>query len=153
MIEIKHVTDFSELEGIRKLQEDNLKKNLTAEQADAEGFVTAEYSIDFLHTLHLASPSVIAKENGRVVGYALVVLSAVRHQHDLLADLFDAIDRVEYKQRSLREANYVVVGQLCVARDYRGAGLVQKMYQYYKDSLDQDFDYCITDVAKIIPDH
>ena len=52
MITIKRVTEFSELEGIRKLQEDNLKKNLTDDEAETEGFVTAEYSIEFLKTLH-----------------------------------------------------------------------------------------------------
>jgi ribosomal protein S18 acetylase RimI-like enzyme len=151
MIHIKRVTDFSELEAIRALQEENLKKNLTSEQVETQGFVTAEYSIDFLRTLHAESPSVIAKDKDRVVGYALVVLPSVRHQHELLADLFNAIDRIEYNQRLLRDSKYVVVGQLCVAREYRGLGIVQKMYQYYKDSLAQDFDYCITDVAENNP--
>jgi hypothetical protein len=151
MITIKRVSDFAELEGIRKLQEENLKKNLTPGQADSEGFVTAEYSLDFLETLHRQSPSVIAKDEDRVVGYALVVLPAVRNQHELLEDLFNAIDAIEYNHHHLQNSKYVVVGQLCVAMGYRGMGLVQKMYSHYKDCLGKDFDYCITDVAENNP--
>jgi len=151
MVTIKRVTEPSELEGIKKLQEENLKKNLTAEQAELEGFVTADYSIDFLQQLHGENPSVIAKDKERVVGYALVALPAARHQHALLADLFDAIDTIEYDNQLLRNSKYVVVGQLCIARGYRGTGLLQKMYQYYKESLMMEFDYCITDVAENNP--
>lgn len=40
-----------------------------------------------------------------------------------------------------------MVGQLCVAKNYRGIGLAQQMYQQFKNALAEEFDYCITDVA------
>jgi ribosomal protein S18 acetylase RimI-like enzyme len=147
MITIKTVTEFAELEGIKELQQKNLRKNLTTPEAEAEGFVTAEYSLAFLQTLHASSPSVIAKDGDEVVAYALAALKSVRHQHDLLADLFSAIDKIEYRGRLLNDSKYVVVGQLCVARNYRGMGLVKQIYQAFKKSLYNEFDYCITDVA------
>jgi ribosomal protein S18 acetylase RimI-like enzyme len=151
MIRIKLVSELSELEGIKTLQEENLKKNLTVEEAEAQGFVTAEYSINFLQTLHEQSPSVIAIDGNKVVGYALVALKSIRHQHDLLSDLFGSIDKIEYSNRLLKYSNYVVVGQLCVAKDYRGQGLVQQMYQQFKTSLFLKFDYCLTDIAENNP--
>jgi hypothetical protein len=151
MIVIKRVSDITELEGIRKLQEDNLKKNLTESDAETQGFVTAEYSIAFLETLHKASPSIIAKDRDLVIGFALVAPKSIRHQHDLLADLFNGIDKIIYKNESLKNTRYVVVGQLCVAKDYRGIGLVQQMYQQFKSSLIREYDYCITDVAENNP--
>jgi GNAT superfamily N-acetyltransferase len=147
MIWIKLVSEFSELEGIRTLQEENLKKNLSATEAEAEGFVTAEYTIEFLQTLHENSPSVIAKDGSRVIGYALVAVKSIRDQHDLLADLFNSIDEIVYKDQLLKNVNYVVVGQLCVAKEYRGLGLVKLMYQHFKTSLSDAFDYCLTDIA------
>jgi ribosomal protein S18 acetylase RimI-like enzyme len=151
MITIKRVTDFSELEGIRKLQEDNLKRNLSGNEAETEGFVTAEYTIEFLETLHKAAPSIIAKDDDQVVGFALVATKSVRHQHELLSDLFNSIDHISFNDISLKEARYVVVGQLCVAKNYRGRGLVQQMYRQYKNSLSGEYDYCITDVAENNP--
>ena len=151
MIRIKRVTDFAELEGIKKLQEENLKKNLTDQEAETQGFVTAEYSIEFLKTLHDAGPSIIAKDDDRVVGYALVAVQSIRHHHDLLADLFQGIDKIKYKNQLLNDSRYVVVGQLCVAKGYRGMGLVDQMYQHFKKTLSADYDYCLTDVAEDNP--
>ena len=151
MIIIKRVTEFSELEGIRKLQEDNLKRNLPADEAETEGFVTAEYSIEFLETLHKAGPSIIAKEDDLVVGYALVAAKSVRHQHELLSELFNYVDKIIYRGRMLKNVSYVIVGQLCVAKNYRGLGLVHQMYQHFKESLIGEYDYCITDVAENNP--
>jgi len=147
MLTIKRVTDFAELEGIRKLQEENLRKYLSDEVAAKEGFVTAEYSIEFLKLMHESCASIIAKDNGELVGYALVSVKSIGHHHPLLAELFNAIETLHYKNKLLKECNYVVVGQLCVAKNYRGIGLAQQMYQQFKNALAEEFDYCITDVA------
>lgn len=151
MIKIKRVTNNAELEGIKKLQEENLNINISAEEAEQQGFVSAVYSIDFLKIMHVAGPSVIAVDDNIVVGYALVSTKEIRHHHDLLADLFNAIDKINYNGISLKDANYVVVGQLCVAKNYRGKSVVQMMYQYFRDSLQNEFDYCLTDVAQANP--
>ncbi len=148
---IKLVSEFSELEGIKSLQDQNLKKNLSSSDAGTEGFVTAEYTVEFLQSLHEKSPSIIAKDDDLVVGYALVALKSIRDQHELLADLFNSIDKIEYKGKLLKNSDYVVVGQLCVAKKYRGRGLVQQMYQYFKSSLSGKFDYCLTDIAENNP--
>src|SRR4051812_25680099 len=108
MIIIKRVTEFSELEGIKKLQEENLKRNLLKDEAETEGFVTAEYTIEFLKTLHEAGSSIIAKDEETVVGYALVADKSIRYQHELLADLFNCIDQIIYQGLILKQVNYVV---------------------------------------------
>jgi ribosomal protein S18 acetylase RimI-like enzyme len=78
----------------------------------------------------------------------LVATKEIRKGHDLLEGLFDAIDECEYNGKLLREVNYVVVGQLCVAKEYRGMGLVQKLYNHFRECLQDTYDYCATDVAQ-----
>ena len=151
MVQIKLVSDHSELEGIKKLQEENLQANVGIHEAAKEGFVSAVYSIEFLKTMHDVSPSVIAKDEEKVVGYALVATKEISDQHDLLAYLFNTIDTLVYKNFSLKDSKYVVVGQLCVAKNYRGKGIVQEMYQYYKKKLQSQYDYCLTDIAQSNP--
>ncbi len=148
MILIKRVTEGAELEGIQHLQCKNLKHRISKEEADAQGFVTAEYSLDFFKMMHESNPAIIAKDGNEVVGYALVAVKSTRHHHELLAGLFDAIDKLSYQGFLLATSKYVVVGQLCVAKEQRGQGLVQKMYNHFKESLCNEFDYCITDVAQ-----
>lgn len=151
MLTIKLVSDSAELIGIRQLQLDNLKKFVSKDEAEKEGFVTAEYSINFLETMHNDGASVVAKDGDKVVGYALVTLKSIREKHELLGDLFDSIDAIVYNGILLKESEYVVVGQLCVAKNYRGKGLVQQMYQYFKSTQSHQFSYCITDVAQDNP--
>lgn len=147
-VTITLVTNHDELVGIRDLQALNLRKNIDAATALSDGFLTAEYTLEYLQHMHDASPSIIAKDGDQVVGYALVATKAVREGHDLMADLFNVIDTKFYKSKSLRDTNYVVVGQLCVAKEYRGQGLVKRLYDYYRDCYAKEYEYLITDVAQ-----
>ena len=52
MVEIVRVKNDTEIEGIRLLQKENLKKLISAEEAAQEGFVTAEYSFEFLKQMN-----------------------------------------------------------------------------------------------------
>ena len=126
----------------------NLKQNITAEEAIEQGFLTAAYTIEYLQEMNAVSPSIIAKDGDKVVGYALVATKDIRKGHDLIEGLFDAIDACEYNGKLLRDVNYVVVGQLCVAKEYRGQDLVQKLYGHFRDCLSNEFTYLVTDVAK-----
>jgi ribosomal protein S18 acetylase RimI-like enzyme len=148
MIEVKRVSAIWELQGIKSLQEVNLSKNISSDEATREGFLTASYTMDFLEEMHRDEPSIIAKVGETVIGYALVSTKKVRKEHDLLNDLFNTIDVCAYNGIQLKSVNYVVVGQLCVAKDYRGQGLAQLLYNHFKDCLHDQYDYLVTDVAK-----
>ena len=147
-VELTRVSSTSEMIGIRDLQALNLKQNITAEEAIEQGFLTASYTIEYLEEMNASSSAIIAKDGDKVVGYALVATKDIRKGHDLVECLFDAIDACEYNGKLLRDVNYVVVGQLCVAKEYRGQDLVQKLYGHFRDSLSSEFTYLVTDVAK-----
>ena len=151
MIEIKTVSCTDELNGILSLQKENLKSQISNEEAVQEGFVTAEYSLELLQQMHAESPSVIAKEGDKIVGYALVTTKAVMTHHDLLSDFFMVIQQLQYNGFPVKDTSYVVIGQLCVAKNYRGMGLVQQLYSYFKETLKHRFDFCLTDVAQTNP--
>lgn len=142
------VSSPTEIEQIQALQRKNLRVHIGEAVALDQGFLTAEYTIDYLTRMHEAMPSIIAKEGEMLAGYSLVSVQNVREGHDLIADLFNVIDRTAYKGRLLKESNYVVVGQLCVAKEYRGRGLVQGLYGHYRDCYADQFDYLVTDVAQ-----
>lgn len=148
-VEVTRVSSPSEIIGIRDLQALNLKQNITSEEAIEQGFLTAAYTIAFLREMNAGSPSIIAKDDDKVVGYALVTTKDIRKGHDLIEGLFDAIDACEYNGKLLRDVNYVVVGQLCVAKEYRGQDLVQRLYGHFRECLSNEFTYLVTDVAKV----
>lgn len=150
-LQIKTATTLAELRGIKLLQEQNLKSGLTREEAAMEGFVTAEYSLDFLQVMNNIAPAIIATDGERLAGYAIAAVKSVGVHHDLLVDLFNVIDGTTYNSRVLKDANYIVVGQICVAKGYRGMGLPKKLYEEFRKTYSQSFDYCITDIAEDNP--
>lgn len=150
-VRVHPVDDAGQLVGIRELQAANLRRNVAPEDAAREGFVTAEYTLEFLRAMHDVAPSIVATADGAVVGYALVADRAVGMGHPLLADLFAAIDRCSWAGVPLAGQPYVVCGQLCVAKTHRGLGLVDRMYARFRDEYAARFAYLLTDVASDNP--
>jgi ribosomal protein S18 acetylase RimI-like enzyme len=146
MITLQLVTTEQEMKGVLALQQANLRKNITQEEAESQGFLMAEYDLAFLELLHSASPGIIAKDGEKVVGYSLVALPETARHHELLADLVENIERCVFEGKPVE--NYVIVAQLCVSKGYRGQDLVQKLYGSFRDHYAKQFTYCVTDVAQ-----
>jgi len=150
-ITIRRVGDERELHGIKVLQDANRIALISPDEAQREGFVTASYSSAFLREMHVLQPSVIAIRDEVVVGYALVADARVRGRHDLLDGLFEALDAMTWQGNPPDPNRVVLVGQLCVAKPYRGMGLPKRMYQYFKDCLSSQYEVCVTDVSEENP--
>lgn len=148
---ITTASGIKDLELIRALQEKNLRSRLNDDESQAEGFLSAEYTLDFLKVMHDASPSIVAKDGDNLAGYALVTTRDVARQHPLLDDLVSTIDKTMYKGELLRQAAYILVGQLCVAKEYRGQNIVGKLYNKFRQQMEVQYQYCITDVASSNP--
>jgi L-amino acid N-acyltransferase YncA len=144
----KLATRESELNGILSLQQRNLRRHLSDAEAEAQGFLIAEFTADYLRAMNAVRPSVVAMDGDRVVGYAVVATRASRTGDPLLAALFDQIDPLIFNGRCLSDTSYVVVGQLCVDKLYRGRGLVGQLYGLFRESLEGDYDCAVTEVAK-----
>jgi ribosomal protein S18 acetylase RimI-like enzyme len=146
MPKLKLTENLKDLEGIKKLQTENLKSTMTEEEQAQNGFVTAEYTLALLDKMHNLAPSVIALAEDSVVGYALVTDPAIYGEHPLLDDLIHFIEKKSYQGLVLNRKDYVLVGQLCVSKDFRGQKLAEKMYQFFKNTYKNKYKYLITDV-------
>ena len=148
---ITRVKSDADVQGIIDLQQANLKRNLSPEAIETEGFVTLEHSFDTMKRMNDAAPSIIAKDGDKVVGYALVMLPEFKEDVPALVGLFENINRTVYQNQPLADLNYVIVGQLCVGLGYRGIGLVGKLYDHYRNELIESFDMCLTDISSKNP--
>ena len=143
---IRRATSPAEVAGIKALQNANLASRLSEAERAAAGFVTAEYSLEFLLAMHEETPAVIAMDEGVVVGYALVTTRELGASHELVRSLVQAVDGFEYRGLPLGAARYVLCGQLCVAKTHRGQGLAGGMYAHFREALSADYDFLVTDV-------
>nr|WP_315161327.1 GNAT family N-acetyltransferase [uncultured Flavobacterium sp.] len=140
----KRASTLNELEQIRALQLQNSSQNISSEEKLQEGFVTVQHSVALLEQMNSACAHIIAKDNDAVVGFALVMLSGFRNEIKALIPMFERIDELVPKDKT-----YVVMGQICVDKNHRKQGIFRGLYHFYREELQQQFDYLITEVAAI----
>ena len=147
MIQIKSAENESELLGILKLQEANLYQNLSAEEKSEQGFVTVRHTIEQLRGMNELAAHVIANDGDQVAGYILAMTKASREFIPVLIPMFEQFDQLFFKGKPISEFNYMVIGQICVGKDYRGQRLFDRMYAEYRNKFAQNFEFGITEIA------
>lgn len=140
----KRASALDELEQIRTLQLQNSSQNISSEEKLQQGFVTVQHTVALLDQMNSSCAHIIAKDNDAVVGFALVMLSSFRNEIKVLVPMFERIDTLVPNDK-----NYVVMGQICVAKNYRKQGIFRGLYHFYRKELQHQFDYLITEVATI----
>jgi ribosomal protein S18 acetylase RimI-like enzyme len=61
--------------------------------------------------------------------------------------MFNQFDQVSYSGKFVADFDYMVIGQICVDKNYRGQGIFDKMYQAYMESFSDRYDFAITEIA------
>ena len=147
MIEFTTTNQTTEIQQILDLQYTNLPKNVSAEEAKDQGFVTVHHDFEILSAMNAKYPHVIAKSDDKVIGYTLVMLPEFGNKIPVLVPLFDKINQLSYHGDLLKEVDYFVMGQVCVDKNYRGRGVFGGLYQQMKTEMSPHFKYIITEIA------
>jgi ribosomal protein S18 acetylase RimI-like enzyme len=140
-------TTDDELAQILELQAANHTLSITESQANSNGFVTVMHSFELLKQMNDAEPQIIAKNEGKVIGYALVMLESFAGMIPVLQPMFDKLATIPYRNRNIGEQSFYVMGQICIHESYRGMGVFDELYQTHKKLLHPAYDLCITSVA------
>jgi len=147
LIRFTKVTDTNEIHQILNLQSINLPQNISPAEAKAQGFVTVHHDFEILSAMNEKFPHIIAKDGDHLIGYTLVMLPEFGNKIPVLIPLFNKIDQLSYKGDSLQQTPYFVMGQVCVAKKYRGQGVFAGLYQQMKKEMSSSFKYIITEIA------
>ncbi|MBL7783426.1 MAG: GNAT family N-acetyltransferase [Saprospiraceae bacterium] len=148
MVEITQAKNDADLQGILALQRKNLAVNLSPEEVADQGFVTVVHHLDILRRMNEAGAHTIAKDGDQVVGYALTMLPSFRTEIPVLMSMFDRLDEMEWNGKSLQDTAYFVMGQVCVAKEYRGQGVFDRLYQGLKDFNSDRFELVVTEISR-----
>lgn len=143
MVEARPVASEVELEQILELQQRNLPRNLDDGERAEQGFVTVEHTLDVLRRMHAIVPSIVAKDDQELAGYALVMPVECRSFVPVLDPMFRRLDA----NASLEGRRYYVMGQVCVAKPYRGRGVFSALYAAHRENLKSRFDACVTEIS------
>lgn len=139
----------ADLAGILALQVANRPEALTVEERHSQGFVSARHDVDLLRDMNEPIAHTIAlDDNGNVVGYALTLQRTFDVQRiPYLTGLRKEIERVVYKNTTVAKLNYVLSGQVCVAKTHRGQGVFCGLYNHMCRRLAGCHDCIITAVS------
>lgn len=148
MIDYTIATSEKDLIGILSLQAKNLIKSLSKSEAETQGFVTVEHSYSLLKQLNDTERHIIAKEHDKVIGYVLSMTKNSRSEIPMLYPMFKIFDQTVYNGQTISERDYIIVGQVCVDKDFRGKGIFDKCYNSFKHFHKDKYDFAITEIAE-----
>jgi len=147
MIEYSRTKTKQDLWGILALQQENLVQNISVEEKESEGFVMVQHSYEIMESLHSIEPHVIAKDGHLVAAYCLAMTKHSRKDIPMLIPMFEQFDILDFKEKKVSEYNYMSVGQVCVGKHYRGQGIFQQLYETYRDTFREKYEFAITEVS------
>lgn len=139
--------NHTDLQQILDLQQSNLIGKLSASEWQDQGFVTVQHDMDVLEKMHDAAPSIVIKDNDKIVAYALTMTRECRDEVPVLVPMFNNLDKLEWKGRPLNDYSFYVMGQICIDKAYRGQGLFDLLYQKHKEIYSPGFDLIVTEIA------
>lgn len=92
--------------------------------------------------MHALEPSIIAVSEDALAGYALVMPNACRAFIPVLEPMFQRLEAL-----GLVSPRSYVMGQVCVAREFRGQGVFDRLYQGHRELLGDRYDVVFTEIA------
>jgi len=147
MLEFTTAKSRQDLEGILTLQRANLAAELSVEEIQSQGFVTVVHSYEMINKLNSVEPHVIAKDGDRVVGYTLAMTREAKDDIPVLVPMFELFENINYQGRKLADYNYIVVGQVCVHKEYRSMHVLDNCYAEYRQQYSARYEMAVTDIV------
>ena len=141
------VSSGDELKQILQLQKENLRLHITEAEMKSQGFVTIHHDLNALRLMHELAPSVIIRDQNSVVAYALTMLRECRQLTPDLEPMFALLDQLSWNNKSLNDYRFYVMGQVCIAKNYRGQGLFDELFRHHKKIYQSRFELFITEIA------
>lgn len=136
-----------ELSQIIRLQGKNLRHTRSAEEESDQGFVTVQHDLGLLQEMNDAEKHVVAMDGHTVAGYALAMVRAFKERIPILAPMFDLLENITVEGERVGDSDFIVMGQVCVAQEYRGKGIFQGLYRHYFELYKPKYGWVITEVA------
>jgi GNAT superfamily N-acetyltransferase len=141
------VRSVQDLQQILQLQKQNLKQYISEQERNDQGFVTLEHSLAVLEAMHQLAPSILIRDGDKVIAYALTELPACRHLMPDLEPMFALLDTMSWKDQPINDQRFYTMGQICIAREYRGQGLFEALYEHHRQVYRPSFDLFITEIS------
>ncbi len=137
----------ADLPQILAIQRDNVAERLSAAEVREQGFVTVQHDLALLTEMNAPYAHTVARVDGRVVGYALVMRREFAPRIAVLLPMFERIDGLLWQGQPIGEIDYFVMGQVAIAKAYRGQGIFDGLYENLVHRLLPPYALMVTEIA------
>ena len=125
--------------GILSLQEANLFDNLPPADRDS-GFLSARFSREQFARMDADVGVLVAADAAHIAGYLCASGIEFNRQFPILAAMIERFGETKFQERLLTERRILIYGPVCVARAYRGRGVLRGLYEALQREAAVRFD-------------
>ena len=136
----------NDIEGILKIQQEHLLKNVSTDTEKKDGFLLFETAAETLKEIIEEEKIIISKVDDDLAGYLILMTPEKLKKSDFYALFLENIKNFKYKDKQLDNYNYIVYAQAAVSKKYQGMGLNRKMQKEAKERFINYYDLGIGEI-------
>ena len=140
----------ADYQEILRLQSANFIANLSDEERK-KGFLSAQFTLEQTAQIAEDLGTTLAVVDGRVAGFVCAFRNEFETGSPVIARMMASYDRLVFEGRPLSSFQSYIYGPVCIAKEYRGRGLLRGLYEKQKSDLAGRFDIGIAFVARNNP--
>ena len=143
--QIKDIEKVLELHS--KYQIDSIKQ-----EDKKDGFITTAFTKEqMIDLITLEQGLFIAVENEKVVAYVMSASWKFWSRWPMFAFMMEDLPNLEYLGQKLTVQNSYQYGPVCVDKEYRGSGVLEKIFDFARENMAKRFPILVTFINKINP--
>jgi hypothetical protein len=149
MLRYSTLNNSKDLDAIIELQKSNLADFLPQEQL-SEGCLFMSYTPEQLQAFNQYTPGVIVKDDNVLVAYLLAIPANAKQVLPEFSKILNLFIENNYEDvENLNENNCLLIGQVCIRKDYRGLGILEECYSIYQKMFVNKYQFAIAATAKV----
>jgi len=136
-----------DIDTILKLQQENLAENVGEQEKNQQGFVSVSTTKEQLEDIAQNEGITVAKVNEKVIGYLMPMTVEHAGGIPLLEPFIEKFKSLKIDSIPLTNLRHCVLGQVCIAKEHRGTGVLEKLYNDLKTRLAEEYDIGISEIG------
>jgi GNAT superfamily N-acetyltransferase len=142
------IAKLSDIDGVLALQELYLVANLSEEEK-ASGFVTTPFTVVQLTEVIHQNNLFIAKDNNKIIAYIFAGSWDFFRQWPIFNYMSSLFPELNFLDFEITTTNSFQYGPICIHKEYRGKGLITRLFEFMKTHMLQKYPLALTFINKI----
>jgi predicted GNAT superfamily acetyltransferase len=136
--------------AILDLQSANYIANLSAHERE-QGFLSVQFTLEQAAQIAEDLGTIVAVIDDQIVGFVCASANESETGSPVVAKMLESYDRMIFEGCPLKSFRSYIYGPVCLARDFRGRGLLRGLYQAQKKDLAGQFEIGVAFVSRSNP--